>query len=192
MSTYQVEALKTLAPSESKYIDATHAGFGFMTEVGEILDTYKRHRFYKVELDKKNLIEEVGDVLWYIALAYHAMGKEMPEVPTTVAEEGVVVPLNMLLAKLGHYAANFFSITLTWEHSWEDNYLEYDLNQLHKFLAHFTKQELGVDISEAAQANIMKLSKRYPNLTFSVQDALNRDTENELSHINSRPPTEQE
>jgi NTP pyrophosphatase (non-canonical NTP hydrolase) len=46
-----------------------HAAFGLTTEVGEFVDQLKRHIFYSTPLNRTNLIEEIGDILWYIALA---------------------------------------------------------------------------------------------------------------------------
>lgn len=45
-----------------------HCAIGLSTEANEILDAYKKDRFYGREIDKKNIKEEVGDMLWYIAI----------------------------------------------------------------------------------------------------------------------------
>lgn len=57
-----------------------HAAFGIQTEGGEFTDQLKRHVFYGKELDKVNLTEELGDVLWYVALACNALGIDMQDV----------------------------------------------------------------------------------------------------------------
>lgn len=49
---------------------------------------------------------------------------------------------------------------------------------------------LGVTFEQIQQANIKKLQKRYPDLAFNPNHAVNRDTEHELSHINSSPEAE--
>ena len=186
MNNYQVQALQTRAGTETPYEDAQHAGFGLMTEVGEILDTYKRHQFYKKELDVKNLIEEVGDVLWYISVGYHSLGKEMPDQPPEISELAIKeqnLICTKLLAKLAHHSANFFSIVMMYPDTWAEEQLQYDLDRLYMYLSCYTKRELGVDLAEAAEANLKKLAKRYPGKVFSTERALNRDTVNELSHI---------
>jgi len=43
------------------------------TEAGEFMTALKKHVFYGKELDLGNLEEEVGDMLWYCALASHAL-----------------------------------------------------------------------------------------------------------------------
>ena len=182
MKEYQQQALQTLAEVASPYEGLQHAGFGMMTEVGEILDTYKRHRFYKVPLDKKNLIEEVGDVLWYIAIAYHFLGKEM-ELPVGVPTEHFTPELDLILGRVGQSASHFFTIIMCYEDSWTEEFIEYDLDKLYKWLNYLVVSELGSTIQECANANITKLSKRYPDKTWTQVAALNRNTENELSHI---------
>jgi NTP pyrophosphatase (non-canonical NTP hydrolase) len=49
-------------------INVLHAAIGISTESGEILDALKKQIFYSKEVDKVNLAEEVGDVLWYVAM----------------------------------------------------------------------------------------------------------------------------
>lgn len=60
----------------SKIQDLLHAGMGLVTESGEFLDTLKKHIYYGKELDKVNLIEELGDQLWYCAIALNALGSD--------------------------------------------------------------------------------------------------------------------
>lgn len=45
-----------------------HAAVGIATESGEIMDAIKKAKFYKAGLDKVNIIEEIGDVMWYLAI----------------------------------------------------------------------------------------------------------------------------
>lgn len=49
-------------------IRAIHAVFGLQTEVGELCDIFKRHIFYDASLDVEHVAEEVGDILWYLAI----------------------------------------------------------------------------------------------------------------------------
>lgn len=50
-----------------------HAHLGMSSETGEIGDCLKKHLVYGQELDKENLIEECGDVMWYISLMLSAL-----------------------------------------------------------------------------------------------------------------------
>lgn len=53
-----------------------HALLGLASEVGEFADQLKKHIFYGKPLDKVNLSEESGDLLWYLALASNVPGME--------------------------------------------------------------------------------------------------------------------
>lgn len=57
-----------------------HAAMGLCTEAGEFTDAMKREIFYGKPVDFTNLVEEIGDVLWYVALACNALGVDMSEV----------------------------------------------------------------------------------------------------------------
>jgi NTP pyrophosphatase (non-canonical NTP hydrolase) len=57
-----------------------HVGMGLATESGEFMDALKRHIFYGKELDKTNLIEELGDVTWYLRIACDVLGVSLAEV----------------------------------------------------------------------------------------------------------------
>jgi hypothetical protein len=45
-----------------------HGTMGVDTESGELTDSLKKHMFYGKPLDLVNINEEIGDLLWYIAL----------------------------------------------------------------------------------------------------------------------------
>lgn len=60
-----------------------HGAMGACTEGGELLDACKKHVFYGRELDKVNIKEEIGDVLWYIAILCDELGLTFEEVMDT-------------------------------------------------------------------------------------------------------------
>jgi NTP pyrophosphatase (non-canonical NTP hydrolase) len=57
-----------------------HAGMGFVTEAGEFMDALKKYNFYNAPLDLDNLDEEVGDLLWYIAVYLDTRGKSFSDI----------------------------------------------------------------------------------------------------------------
>jgi NTP pyrophosphatase (non-canonical NTP hydrolase) len=60
-------------------IDLLHAGMGLCTESGEFMDMLKKHIFYGKELDRVNLVEELGDDLWYVALAIKGLKNKIQQ-----------------------------------------------------------------------------------------------------------------
>lgn len=57
-----------------------HATMGLCTESGELTDQLKKHLFYGKELDRVNLIEEAGDLLWYLAILFDELDTTFGEV----------------------------------------------------------------------------------------------------------------
>lgn len=51
-----------------------HAGMGLATEAAKFVDALKKYVFYGTEPDTTNLIEEMGDLFWYLAIAADALG----------------------------------------------------------------------------------------------------------------------
>lgn len=69
------ELLQRLTPEAR----ALHAIMGLTTEVGELTDVWKRRIFYGREIDVVNAREEIGDVLWYLAILCDCVGTTIPE-----------------------------------------------------------------------------------------------------------------
>jgi len=67
-----------LKPKEN--IRLLHASMGIVTEAGELVDALKKHIFYGKPLDTVNLIEELGDLLWYIEIAMDELDTDIHEV----------------------------------------------------------------------------------------------------------------
>lgn len=44
-----------------------HMAMGIATECGELIDALKKATIYKQELDRENIIEELGDLLFYLS-----------------------------------------------------------------------------------------------------------------------------
>ena len=53
---------------------------GLAGESGECCDIVKKNRFQGHELNKEHLIEELGDVMWYIAETASGLGVTLEEV----------------------------------------------------------------------------------------------------------------
>lgn len=178
--TYQEQALLTnKAEYEAEY-NRKHAGYGLVTEIGEIVDAFKRQEFYKKPLDLVNLKEEVGDALWYVAIGYHGLNQCM-DVVDDVFEKGTVVSsevqVEWLLKKLIHHASN----VLNYYDEADLVSIDYDLRKIVTFL-HYLALHYSFTLEEACALNIEKLRKRFPN-GFTEYDAINRNKVEEMSHF---------
>jgi NTP pyrophosphatase (non-canonical NTP hydrolase) len=123
LNQYVKDALKTESPStealleriqQNDIIRMLHAAIGLQTEVGEIQDALKKHIFYGKPLDKVNLIEEMGDLFWYLAILADTLGVSFEHI------------MQINIAKLkARYGENFTS----------DKALNRDLNKEYQVLS---------------------------------------------------------
>lgn len=57
-----------------------HASLGLTSEAGEFASAIKAYIFYDRPLDRTNMLEELGDLFWFLAQACHALGVSFEEV----------------------------------------------------------------------------------------------------------------
>lgn len=76
---YQHYAMRTAKPMEPDD-DLMHSALGLAGEAGEYCDAVKRYLVYAKPLDKDNAIEELGDLLWFVALGCNTLGVSMADV----------------------------------------------------------------------------------------------------------------
>jgi NTP pyrophosphatase (non-canonical NTP hydrolase) len=57
----------TMADLGDQNLNNIHMTMGMITEVGELVDTFKKHIAYKKDIDWINVQEEIGDLMFYIA-----------------------------------------------------------------------------------------------------------------------------
>lgn len=63
-----------------KLMRLLHAAIGISGESGEILDSLKKCMIYGKDIDKNILLEECGDVLYYMAVMLHELNSSFEEV----------------------------------------------------------------------------------------------------------------
>lgn len=76
---YQHEALKT-ASKQSKKDLLLNGVMGLNGESGECIDIVKKHLFQGHELNIDKLVEELGDVLWYVAITAESLGMQLGDI----------------------------------------------------------------------------------------------------------------
>lgn len=64
-----------------------HGILGCASEVGELADAVKKHVIYSEELDVANVAEEIGDVMWYLALLANNLGLNMDDIANSNIEK---------------------------------------------------------------------------------------------------------
>lgn len=181
---YVVGAQRTLKRMPNHQMDHIHMQMGCMTEIGEMINSYKIHHIYGKPFDAVNLNEEFGDTAWYIAndnvlwctneqevrmaiydpheLVYTLRRLET-DWPLLLNQSGIDVIVNGWMDFIGDFVNHKH-----WNHErmWTNFFI--------------LGLQMGVDIPLALTRNIEKLQARYPD-KYTDFAALNRNLDNERS-----------
>lgn len=135
---------------------------GLIGETGEVVDLIKKHKYHGVPVDVEKLKKEVGDCLWYFVNTL-----------TLFRETTAIIPVYEVRrpspVRLGYYVGDFA----------DDVFDEvYDVSNAGMILAHLRliANAHGFTLEDAADANIEKLKRRYPD-GFDLARAANHDSE---------------
>lgn len=151
-----------------------HAAIGASTEVSELVLAEPG--------DITNVKEEMGDILWYIAIAADALGLNRIEDFLPLADKARV-DLDAIKAMVGS-AADALDVVK------RGLFYGIELDEV-KFGGHFgtlldavqiLAKDSGWTLTDLKVANIGKLSKRYPE-KFTSEKAVNRDTVAEMEAV---------
>ncbi len=164
-----------------------HMGLGIVGEMGEIVDQLKKAYIYDKAIDQVNIVEEVGDVAWYVAgvvqfypnlhsfiesdelknsINYEKLAEAKSKITrtallNTMSAANLVVDMGILADETGKPSDEGEEVAKT----------------LCVFLF-ATAVLLDVDLAEAFEVNIAKLAKRYGD-KYSDYAAINRDIDAE-------------
>ena len=78
--TYQEQAKRTLKELGSEQLNEIHMLLGLGSEVGELQDAYKKFLAYGNPLDLTNVLEELGDIKWYVSNFCNILGVKETDV----------------------------------------------------------------------------------------------------------------
>lgn len=83
LDEYQKIAMSVLYPFESKEKQLEYAVLALCGEAGELANVLKKMIYYKdPSVDGKNVIDELSDVLWYVACVADALDVTLSRVAT--------------------------------------------------------------------------------------------------------------
>jgi phosphoribosyl-ATP pyrophosphohydrolase len=82
LENYTLSALRTWNKQKSKHDRSMHAAIGIGAEGGEILNKLKKIYIEGKEVDRESLLEEYGDLLYYLLISIHEEGFSLSEVIT--------------------------------------------------------------------------------------------------------------
>ena len=148
-----------------------HGLIGMCTESGEVLDALKRNLYYAKELDTVNLLEEVGDLCWYMAIIIDVLDLDFEkhvEDSKIYNDELESRSLLSIAAELNAVCGGNL-VTMTTQG-------QPHLIQPLFFLVDELIIELDGKWEEICEKNIAKLKARYGE-KFDAHKAINRDTD---------------
>lgn len=151
-----------------------HAAMGLVTETDELLDY----------TDQVNLIEELGDCFWYLPIFEYYF----PELKLNEIFVGTAVKSPALdsIRHMQRSAAHLID-QIGKRHIIYGKPLNVEAAQeTVRTYAYYLRRVCAVmeiDVAECWEANIKKLEKRYPDLRFNGDHAVNRNVAAELAHI---------
>ena len=173
---YQIAASRTCVSLETNELNARHMFLGVFSELGEMIDIYKKELAYGKSIDTVNLSEEWADVSGYLAneatrLKAILVYKEVALFPYIVIEDAF---FGMLHGFLNHQDL---------ERSHNISLESMQFNIIHCFNQWVNVgKSLKIDTNKALENNIAKLKARYPH-QFESELALNRNLENERKEL---------
>ena len=184
LQDYYPLAIRTAKQMQTPALDLWHANIGMLTELGELADAYKRRDIYGRALDTVNVLEELGDFMWYLNLHSHVMGlplfgHTMPA-PTPLAYPEGLGEEHQLLALL--QAASTSVALQPWVGAADtpEDVAE-QLVQMYPVMVFMVARLAEMSNGSLAQVldrNIGKLAARYGD-QYSDYNALHRDTSKE-------------
>lgn len=166
LEQYQQEAKRTCPDLGTLEKNLLHMRLGVFTEVGEILDIFKKHIAYGKAIDWVHVNEEGADIMWYLVNELTFKGIFLSEglyYKSTKYEEGYPT-IEEAAADLSDWLCNYSDI-------YED--VE-SIEALHFILSSLPNS----DFFGSLERNINKLRVRYPE-KFTAENALNRNLEAE-------------
>ena len=70
----------TCAKLDTQVLDTVHMLFGMTTEIGELMDIFKKQIAYDKAIDWVNVEEEIGDIMFYLASFCRILGLDLEKI----------------------------------------------------------------------------------------------------------------
>lgn len=84
---YRTTILRYYTGPDKASSTLTLAALGLAGETGEVVDQIKKHLFQGHEIDRRQLRDELGDVLWYLMLLCQTMDYTLDEIMVANVEK---------------------------------------------------------------------------------------------------------
>ena len=127
---------------------------GILIHVTDLINAHTGINAFSLKGDYKDTMKgAVAMLLFFLVTSFTIYEATVPENPEDLWIDQTEPGMDMILAKLSHFASNLFSVTYSTQEDVFDSNMEYDLRNLVKFLHVFSKN-YGFTISDACEAAI--------------------------------------
>ena len=154
-----------------------HAAMGLSTEIGELVLGHKQ------DSGRQNIIEEIGDCYWYLALAYDAIGVDSTKRDMGDNMEYIELNIEDIFHELTQVSSDLLDIlkkSIFYGRELDEEKILFNLIALETLLGSLAIYSFDIAPEKVMEMNIEKLRKRYPD---KFKDVIDRDENHELSHI---------
>lgn len=149
---------------------------GIFGETGEVVDYLKKVIYHNHELDGNKLVEELGDMLWYVAAAFSINELSIDDIHPSKCVDGYMLKnlklhglVDLLIQNTSRLVAEAYSAQMGFELFKLRNYGFAAVSIIHELAI-----RVGSSIEEVVALNIAKLEKRYPD-GFDQARSINRE-----------------
>jgi hypothetical protein len=163
MFNYRLAVIKTSnrVPQEDRLLCSA---FGLCSKSGDVVETIQKTNFHNVPFDKETLIQELGDVCWYLELACLSLNIQLSEkidVLSDTFSDNILLKLSLKLSKRASWCADHISDYTLDRKPFHEKEMEKRLSEIYSCLKHFA-DHLNVDLEYIQLRNIQRLKMNYP------------------------------
>lgn len=181
---YAKEVVRTLKVLPTLEENLLHISYGITTEIGELVDIYKKKLAYGKEIDLVNLKEELGDIQWYVFNGLNFLKFNINNIDEESKVNLIYFPNNEYKTKGLLLGLSFYSSELFKDLSEDEiSVIKIDLLIIYKIVKLICK-DYGFEMENIFDININKLKVRFPE-KFTQEAALNRNLDKERKSLES-------
>jgi len=171
LNQFQQLALRTSGTDHDR---VKNGCLGLIGEGGEVVDTLKKYIFQSgddPQFPTEKLIEEMGDILWYLAETATGTGREL----SAIQEDYKECDKNIPDTKIEDYAVEIVAAATFAYGMKDEEAIDFVASSIACILAILTRicALVGTSIEYVAKVNVEKLKKRYPD-GFDPERSRNR------------------
>lgn len=169
-------------------VDLLHGAVGICTEMGELMEAYEGNQFRLLRMDTVNLIEECGDVLWYVAVVARGFRLRMSDLETNPLGS---VPLSqvqcvMLATVEGARLLDVTKKYLFYGQRYSPAAVKLSCARIVAYLSTLLAHN-SFTLADAWDRNVAKLHARYPG-KYTPERAIHRDPAAERAALEHSTP----